>query len=61
MHEVICHDHTPFCDYKCPTCGFVMHLHKSQLPPNYQDLELRTFCLNCGVELILPELKWHGD
>ena len=71
---VICHDGTPYCDYKCPGCGFVMHVHKSQVPqamiwnptgsdvPNIRDVfELRTFCKQCGAELVLPLPVWIGD
>ena len=61
MGKVICHDGTPFCDFRCSNCGFVMHAHQSELPPNYRELELRTFCKNCGAELVLPDPIWIGE
>jgi len=62
MAEVSCHDKTPFVDYQCESCGFICHVHKSQLPSNYPDIELRTFCKGCGCELILPHpLKWTRE
>jgi len=61
LQIVTCHDHTPFRDYQCSECGYIMHVHKSQLPPNYQDIELRTFCKKCGAELVLPQPRWIGD
>jgi RNase P subunit RPR2 len=54
MSEVACHDRTPFIDYTCSACGFIMHIHESQLPTSYRLMEIRTFCKGCGAELILP-------
>jgi len=62
---VTCHDGTPYCNYKCPKCGFIMHVHKSQLPQraiwNPTEFELRTFCKQCEAELALPLPVWIGD
>lgn len=61
MSKGICHDGSPFCDYQCPSCGSIMHVHLTQLPPDYLDLELRTFCKSCADELILPHpVNWIG-
>jgi hypothetical protein len=54
MKKVACHDKTLFVDYQCQRCGFIMHIHQSQLPNNYPKIELRTSCTGCGCELILP-------
>ena len=60
--KVLCHDGSPFCNYKCPGCGYVMHVHLSQLPHDYRGLELRTFCKKCHTELVLPHpVKWTGE
>ena len=63
MGKVICHDGTPFVDYRCQVCGFVMHVHKSQLPVFMDRVILLTFCKGCGTELMLPhpaEKDWVG-
>lgn len=52
--EVMCHDGTPFVNYQCPVCDFLMHVHKSELPDDYQEIEMRSFCERCGSELVLP-------
>ncbi len=59
---VLCHDRTPFLNYECPDCGFIYHIHKSQLPATYPDIELRTICQSCRSELILPKpATWTGE
>jgi len=62
LGKVVCHDKTPFCDYQCEGCGFVMHIHKSQVPKNYQETELWTFCKSCGAELTFTQpVEWTGE
>ena len=59
---VLCHDRSPYADYECPSCGFVYHLHKTQVPVGFVDLDLRTICKNCGAELNIPEpTTWIGE
>jgi len=60
--KVLCHDGSPFVNIQCPVCAFIMHVHRTQLPANYKDYELRTFCKRCGTELCLPPITdWTGD
>ena len=59
--SIACHDQSPFVDFECPNCGFVAHVHLTQLPPGYQDLELRTYCKGCEEELVIPQpIIWGG-
>ncbi|MBA7627487.1 hypothetical protein ES703_34949 [subsurface metagenome] len=55
---VLCHDGTPFCDYRCYACGNIMHVHRSQLPDGWPESELTTTCHRCGASLILPMIAW---
>ncbi len=59
---VLCHDRSPYADYKCPRCGFICHIHKSQLPADFPDIKLLSTCQNCQQELIIPETaSWIGE
>lgn len=60
--KVSCHDGSPFINVQCPVCGFIMHVHQTQLPTDYDQYELRTFCKRCATELWLPAITdWTGD
>lgn len=60
--KVFCHDGSPFVNIQCPDCAFIMHIHRTQLPSNYNDYQLRTFCKGCGAELCLPPITaWTGN
>lgn len=60
--KVSCHDGSPFVNVQCFVCGFIMHVHATQLPADYDDYELRTFCKRCATELWLPPITdWTGD
>ena len=59
---VQCHDRTPFVDYQCDVCSFIMHVHRSQLPADLSDTTFLTSCKGCGclLTLSLPD-KFIGD
>lgn len=60
--KVSCHDGSPFVNIQCSVCGFIMHVHTTQLPADYDQYELRTFCKRCATELWLPAITdWTGD
>ena len=57
----LCHDGSPYFEFPCPYCGYVIHLHMSHMPPGRGSLTLRTICQKCLAGIVVPKPeRWIG-
>ena len=50
------HEGTDYCDFECPRCGLISHIHTEQLPDQIDltEVTIITECPYGGIELALP-------
>jgi len=51
--KAVCHDGSPFVSVKC-ACGYVQHLHETQLAAIPEDAEVGSPCKGCGELHVYP-------